>query len=340
MIENIVRQISAIKPRSAGLFPLRALRSSAPALKRKKVKKERGRYEPNEKTAFEIHPLFFLAGVFYSLIGELPLFLMSVLVAIEHELAHALQAGRLGYRLNKVVLMPYGAVIDGDLTEVSLKDEILVAISGPICNLLTSAGFAALWWFFPVTYAYTDTACFLSLSIALVNLLPAYPLDGGRVLRSVLALLFLKSKKANSAERLAEKICKGVSVGISLSLLFAFAVLFTRGEANYTIIGFSAFLFAGSFGSKDEARYAKMNFSNLSALSRGIEIRRVAVLSASSVKSALRYLCKGYYLILEVYDSEERFLGEVRQSEFSTFFMDASIYAKIGEIVGKRAKNR
>lgn len=293
-------------------------------------------YAPNDKTKLEIHPLFFLAGVFYSLTGQLPLFIMSVLVAIEHELAHALQASRLGYRLNKVILMPYGAVIDGDLTDISLKDEIWVAISGPLCNLLTAAGFAALWWFFPVTYPYTESACFLSLSIALVNLFPAYPLDGGRVLRCALTLFFLKTGRTESAERRAGLTCKILSIVISLLLLALFVTLWVKGTPNYTIVGFSVFLFVGSLGSKDDVRYQKMNFSHLSALTRGVEIRRVAVSADTRVKSVLRYLCKGCYLILEVYDGEERFLGEVRQSEFSSFFSSASIYAKMSEIVAKR----
>lgn len=336
MMNAAQNAINEIKPRLRGFFPVRPLFGG-------KQKNDGGRYESNEKTSFSIHPLFFLTGIFYSLIGQLPLFLMSVIIALEHELAHAFCAARLGYRLNKIVLMPYGAVIDGDLKELVLKDEVAVALAGPICNLLTAAAFAALWWFYPTAYAYTDTACFLSLSIALVNLLPAYPLDGGRVLKCVLSAWLLRSKAANkgdaqSAEEKAEKICRILSLIISLSLLLAFAVMVRRGVQNYTVLAFALFLATGSLPTKQSAVYTKINFSNLSALERGMEIRRVAVLQNTRVKSALRYLCRGKYLILEVYDLQENYLGEIRQSELSELFASASAYSEMSEILQKRVK--
>ncbi|MBO7297673.1 MAG: hypothetical protein J6U60_01345, partial [Clostridia bacterium] len=57
-----------------------------------------------------LHPLFIAVGVWYCFTGELFLFLLSCLVALQHECAHAFAAAKLGYKLNKIVLMPYGAV--------------------------------------------------------------------------------------------------------------------------------------------------------------------------------------------------------------------------------------
>ena len=98
--------------------------------------------------------------------------MLSCLVAVQHECAHAFAAAKLGYKLNKIVLMPFGAVIDGDMRGITFKDEIFVAICGPLCNLITAAFFVAVWWFAPTMYAFTDTAFYSSLAIALVNLLP------------------------------------------------------------------------------------------------------------------------------------------------------------------------
>ena len=154
---------------------------------------------------FRLHPLFLLVGGYYAIKGELFLFLLSALVAIEHELAHAFAASRLGYKLNKIVLLPFGAVIDGDM-KGSFKDEIIVALCGPLCNVLTALFFAAVWWFEPTMYAFTDTAYTSSLSIAFVNLLPAYPLDGGRILQCSLAVFFSKGKADKStAEKRAKR---------------------------------------------------------------------------------------------------------------------------------------
>ena len=137
---------------------------------------------------FAVHPLFLLFGVWYAFSGRLFLFLVFTLVALMHECGHAFAAARVGYRLDKIVLMPYGALISGDIEGIGLKDEIKVALAGPLVNAATAVLFVALWWFFPETYAYTDVAAYASAAIALVNLIPAYPLDGGRILLAKAAI--------------------------------------------------------------------------------------------------------------------------------------------------------
>ena len=150
-------------------------------VKRSRRQKQRRRQEGG---AFRVHPLFLLAGAYACFNRSLPLYLGAVLVALEHECAHSLAAAKLGFCLNRVVLMPYGAVITGNLDGISFKDEIRVAAAGPLCNLCTALFFAALWWLFPDTYAYTDTAFYLSLFIGAGNLLPFYPLDGFRIVEA------------------------------------------------------------------------------------------------------------------------------------------------------------
>ena len=275
---------------------------------------------------FRLHPLFLCVGVWYCFKGELFLFLLSTLVAIQHECAHAFAAAKLGYRLNKIVLMPFGAVIDGDLKEISLKDEIFVAVCGPLCNLCTAIFFVALWWFAPTMYAFTDTAFYSSLSIALVNLLPAYPLDGGRIFKCALTKLLLeKEAQAMKAERLAEKICRCTTFVFAFLFLLSFVILLFRKTFNPSLFAFALFLLFGAVGSPEKnAVYDKMDLSCRNVLERGVELRRVAVLSSCTVKDALRFLVKGSYLVLEVYDENERHLFDISQNELSELFLSAS----------------
>ena len=95
-------------------------------MRKGKNKRQDGRNRPSllapkkDKLRFTAHPLFLAVGVWYCFKGELTLFLLSCLVAVQHECAHAFAAAKLGYKLNKIVLMPFGAVIDGDLDEITL----------------------------------------------------------------------------------------------------------------------------------------------------------------------------------------------------------------------------
>lgn len=282
-----------------------------------------------------MHPLFLLFGVWYAFTGELFLFLLSALVAIQHECAHAFASARLGYKLNKIVLMPFGAIIDGDLRGISFKDEIFVAVCGPLCNLITAAFFVALWWLAPTMYAFTDTACYSSLSIAAVNLLPAYPLDGGRILKCALARAFLKrNPNTREAERKANKICRAVTLFFSALLLTCFFILAIRHTVNFTLLAFALFLAVGAFGNRDkQAVYNRMDFSCRDALKRGVEIRRVAVLDTCTVKNALRFLSAGSYLVLEVYDKNETHLFDLPQNRFAALFANSDTpYAKLGDL--------
>ena len=292
-------------------------------VKRKKTERRENRRSFNSRPRFSLHPLFLLVGAWYCIKGELFLFLASCLVAVQHECAHAFAAAKLGYKLNRIVLMPFGAVIDGDLRGISPKDEITVAVWGPLCNLFTAGFFAALWWFAPTTYAFTDTACYTSLAIAIVNSLPAYPLDGGRVLRALLVRAFLKrTAKTREAERRAERVCRAVTFLFSALLLLTFVVLFVQKQPNFSLLAFGVFLLVGGFGNREkDAVYDKMDFSCKDALKKGVELRRVAVLDSLPVKDALKYITQGSYLVLEVYDERENKLFDLPQNALGEFFL-------------------
>ena len=282
-----------------------------------------------------MHPLFFAVGIWHAFTGQLPLFVISALVALMHEYAHALVAQSIGYELQKVVLMPYGATLDLDFQDVAPKDEITVALAGPLCNFACAALFLAVWWCFPETYAYTDTAFYASLAVGVVNLLPAYPLDGGRVLRSVLQMQFLKRTTPKSAEKRALRVCRFVTLSLAALCVLAFVFALFYGVTAITLAVFAVFLAAGALpqGKSRELAYRKLDFSVSDALKRGVLVKRVAVTADCTVKRALRFLSRGEYLVLDVYDEREKFQGELTQNELARAFLKTNLYAKLGDFV-------
>ena len=170
---------------------------------------------------FSVHPLFLAVGVLECFLGELPLFLLSTVTALIHELAHAYAAERVGLRMKKVVLMPCGAFIDLDMRGLHAKDELFVALAGPLCNLACAALFLGLWWCFPASYPYTEAAQVSSLTIGLINLLPAYPLDGGRILRLWLIRAFKPYLPHEKCEKRANSITAFIGILVVI-LLFVF----------------------------------------------------------------------------------------------------------------------
>ena len=283
-----------------------------------------------------IHPLFLILGAYYLFKGEVWLFFSSAIVALQHEYAHAIVAAKSGLRLNRVVLMPYGAVLDGETDGVPLLDEIKIALAGPFCNLLTALFFLAVWWLFPSLYAFTDTAFFASLSIALVNLLPAYPLDGGRVLFCLLRRAFLKNGLSpKDSEKRAKLVCRITAILIAVSLFTLFVFGGINGQKNYTLFAFSLFTLLGAFGNGKKAEYQPFLPAFQCNLEQGAEIRKVAVSSATSIKRAVCFLERGRYLILAVYESGTP-LGELTQDDLIDGLKDKSFYSPLSSFFVKK----
>ena len=248
-----------------------------------------------------VHPLFLAAGVLSAFTGQLLLFLSAVLAALEHEFAHSIAARSEGYCLDKILLMPYGAVISGDLSGIPPKAEAKVLLAGPLANAFTALAFAALWWLFPETYPYTEAAAEVSLSLFLVNLLPAYPLDGGRLLLLLLAPL------GGSRARLISRIAAFLTAG-GLFALFVFSLF---SSPNVSALLFALLLFAGNFGG---GSYRRIAFSSGRTFSRGVEEKRVVLSSERTAGECVRYLREDKYLVLIVYEDGE-YLGELTEGE-------------------------
>lgn len=120
--------------------------------------------------------------------GALGLFL-SILF---HEMSHSLVARRYGIPIKGITLFIFGGVAEMEEEPPSPKAEFLMAIAGPISSIVLALGFYGVYivgekneWMKPVT-GVLGYLGFINGALAIFNLIPAFPLDGGRVLRSIL----------------------------------------------------------------------------------------------------------------------------------------------------------
>ncbi len=260
-----------------------------------------------------IHPLFLAVGLLSALFGGLPIFLICALTALLHECGHIFCAARLGFECKKISLMPFGAAAVCDIEGISPSDEIKLALSGPLVNLLLCVGVAGLWWFFPVTYAYTDLIFYASAGMLVLNLLPAYPLDGGRIAKCVLGNFLKKNKALNIALRVIN-----ILVVISLIFIYFFAI------KNITLLTMAGLLFCSALSKSPPA--VKINFA-AKKKKKGREIRYVILGENATFKEALRFVDSSRYLVLQLYN--EKFLDEITEDELYEKLLTRSIYDKI-----------
>ncbi len=263
-----------------------------------------------------LHPFFLAVGIFCAVFGGLPLFCIFALTALLHECGHIFCAGRLGYNCQKVSLMPYGASAVIDIEGISAADEVKLALAGPLVNAAICVFVAGLWWFYPETYAYTDTVMLANASMLAINLLPAYPLDGGRVARRVLQK-FLSDRAADIAMR----ISAGLVAAVFLALFFALGF-------NVSCLFLSAFMLCSAFEKRGKA--IKINFSRGEKLKRGQEVKYVLADGDVTYKSALKHLDDSRYLVLQI-NLPDGSLEELSQDEIYERLQTHSLYDRIIE---------
>ena len=174
-----------------------------------------------------IHPLFPLALIAYVLFGGARCYLISLLAIFLHECSHYAVARLVGARVLSLTLLPYGASMRLS-AETPRLGAILVA--GPLSNLVLASLSLSACWIMPELYGTFKGFVGINAMIATVNLLPAYPLDGGRILRTL-----FKGKWV----RLFTDLCT-LLVGGASALLFLFG-----GGVSHLL--FSAFMFSYFF---------------------------------------------------------------------------------------------
>ena len=131
---------------------------------------------------------FLAAGVFLLTSARRSWLLLFWLAAILHELGHLAALRLLRGRVEALRFRLSGAEICYRGTGISYGGEVLLALAGPGMNLLWAAVLALASRWYPEDLLYRFIGCHLVL--ALFNLLPALPLDGGRVLQSALEARF------------------------------------------------------------------------------------------------------------------------------------------------------
>lgn len=107
---------------------------------------------------------------------------------IFHELAHALFALRNGIKVNRITLFIFGGVAELDDEPKTPMAEFVIAIAGPISSAILAAVFYAIYLVgqaYPLIAAPAEYLATINLLLALFNLIPGFPLDGGRILRAV-----------------------------------------------------------------------------------------------------------------------------------------------------------
>lgn len=204
------------------------------------------------------------------------LFILALFVCVvAHEFGHALAARRYGIQTNDITLLPIGGVSSLERIPDDPRQELMVALAGPAVSVAIAAALLLAAWITGATghltqigpwgnVPFIEQLLLANVMLVIFNLLPAFPMDGGRIFRSLLA----RRMDYSRATRIA------ANVGQGMALLFAGLGLF----GNPVLIVIALFVWIGA---GQEAAMAELK----SVLS-GIAVSRVTITDFSTISSS------------------------------------------------------
>lgn len=173
---------------------------------------------------------------------ELVAFVVAVFACVTlHEYGHAIAAQAFGIRTRDITILPFGGLARLEITRYKPLQEFVIAIAGPAVNVVIAAVLGGIILASEGSQALTgmsfggtfiEKLCLANVTLLLFNMIPAFPMDGGRVLRSILAAVFGLSNGTLVAAR----------VGQGVAILFIAAAFTQLGTPMLAVVGMFVFL--------------------------------------------------------------------------------------------------
>lgn len=282
-----------------------------------------------------VNPFFLLLLFFTALVGRLSETLILFSIVLWHETAHVIAAKYYGLYVREIELLPFGGVARiEELLQLEPGVERSVAIVGPVSNLILLLLVLLVQ---PYGYIPEDWLGFIvqaNIVMSVFNLLPALPLDGGRVFRSIL----VEKYGFRQATEKAAGIGQVLGIGLIVLGVVGYQIYGYINALVFIVIGF--FLLLAARKEKAGAIYIFMRY--LTHKQQEIRFKRVlaakelVAVEETSLGEVFRRLTPSYYHIVWVLDTNGTLLGIITELEMIEAFLEKGIQTKLGELVKYR----
>jgi Zn-dependent protease/CBS domain-containing protein len=292
-------------------------------------------------TEIRIHLTFLLLVGWYAFVawqgGGWPaaqasvIFLLLVFVCIlAHEFGHVAMARQFGIRTPDILLSPIGGLARLERMPEEPRQELLVALAGPAVTLalviglwtwLRLAGFAGdLTTFDPARERLLPALFRLNVVLLLFNLIPAFPMDGGRVLRALLA----RRKGLVGGTRIAARIGQAFAMGFGVLGLFTAPLL--------VIVAAFIYLAAEAEARAVEAREAGQGMTAGRMMATDLRMLRVY----ATLDEAARLLLAGEQREFPIVDNDGRLEGLLTRDDLVRGLATAGPGATVGQVMSRQ----
>jgi Zn-dependent protease len=294
----------------------------------------------------KVHWTFFLLLAYFAFAGyqgsgNLTNALVTALVIVAlfvcvvlHEYGHSLVAQRLGIEIQDITVLPIGGVARLKSLPERPWDEVKIAIAGPLVNVVLAPIFFAIALLLGATpldvanivqggnslgqiFAYLG---FINVALVVFNLIPAFPLDGGRVLRGLLAT------------RLGAVRATDVSAAIGQFFAAGFFLIGLLG-GNILLALVAVFIFFGASGEAQMVREREKTRGLSVSDVMGTKPRTQTVTPSHTFGQVLDSVIHGYQEDFPVVDESGKLLGMLTRDEIMTAAHSPERYQSVRELM-------
>ena len=257
--------------------------------------------------------------------------LLYIPVMVVHEWAHMLAASALGVRLVGMELWPFGCSAKIESFAMSRSKEMIVAAAGPTVNIVIACVIFIIDEYVR-DIAVAQQLIAANIGIAAINMLPALPLDGGRIARAAFTS-FLGYQRATRVTAGAGVFFSVVIFGVGLYVAF-------DGALNPSLFVMAVFLCIASLGAFRGAAYALVR--DLSGKRdtllkrRTLAVNRFVAMQTDTVGDVMRALETGKYNVVTVLDKDMGVAAEIDERQILGAMMQSGPQTTLSRLKTRR----
>lgn len=280
------------------------------------------------KPFFQVHPLFWVIMLLAVMTGQFVQVIVFFLVVFCHELGHFLAARYFMWRIHSIELLPFGGVarVDewGNTTPFS---EIVVALAGPLVNVILFFIGKSLGYLGILPPEWSAFIMYCNALVAGFNLLPIWPLDGGRVMHTLYSL-FLPYRKS---------ILLSISVSLLGSLLLiVWSITQPLIHANGLAVAFYL-LFSNIMAYRllhfQFLRFLLHRYHILNQLPNSLPVRQIIIPKGVTVHKAARKIKRQSYHHFHILSSEKGSLAFVTEEQLLICFFEKTPHCALEQLL-------
>lgn len=280
------------------------------------------------ETEIRVHPLAVVVLAGACVLGWLNGLLQALLALTLHEASHAIAAAAFGCRILSAEWMPFGAVLRLGDKSLSPHAEWCIAGAGPLTSFVIAGAASMVAYFFPFIGARIQDFLTFNLLLGVINLLPALPLDGGRIVKCAL------EKKLGTVKGVRLTAWTGVILGGMMLLMSVAAALLRIYNLTLPVMGVFLLLAAISeLRMLPERKLTACLGKSAELYKTGLSVHEVAARESMTGMDALRLMRENRFNILRVVDERMHTVGELEEGKLMLGMARFGTRTSIGELL-------